>query len=181
MRFSLGHPKEQEPQIHRKAYFPRSTGLPVLGRAHHEHHVPIRTFQNEGWCPWDTKCRTVSKQKFVEPKVLEITWQKFFPVKCFPGDEANRDWGGTASCDGSGWVWGGKGQPIAMLCPALTHPGCPQVTCRQIHWFYLPLLLYFLLIPPFQSSCLLVLLQCIFIHYSSPTGLSVLTKLAISF
>lgn len=84
MSFSLGHPKEQEPQIHRKAYFPRSTGLPVLGRAHHEHHVPIRTFQNEGWCPWDTKCRTVSKQKFVEPKVLEITWQKIFPSEMFP-------------------------------------------------------------------------------------------------
>lgn len=51
----------------------------------------------------------------------------------------------------------------------------------KIHQFYLPLLVSVLPIPPSQSCCLLVLLQCILIHYSSPAGLSVLTNLSISF
>lgn len=51
----------------------------------------------------------------------------------------------------------------------------------KIHQFYLPLLVSVLPIPPSQPCCLLVLLQCILIHYSSPAGLSVLTNLSISF
>lgn len=46
---------------------------------------------------------------------------------------------------------------------------------RQIHVFFLSLLVSFLLTPPLWSCCLLVLLQCILIHYSSPAGLSVLS------
>lgn len=143
--------------------------------------VPIRTFQNEGWCPWDTKCCTVSSRSLLNPKCWKWTWQRFFQWNVSLEMKPAGTEEGQAAVMGQGECGEGRDSPIAMLCPALTHPGFPQVTCRQIPWFYLPLLLYFLPIPPFQSSCLLVLLQCIFIHSSSPTGLSVLTKLAISF
>lgn len=176
MSFSLGHPKEQEPQILRKASFPRSTGLPVLGWAHQDHCVPIATFQNEGWCPWDTKPHTVSSRSLLNPKCWKLTWQRLFPVQCFHGDEANRERGGTASCEGSGWASGGMGQPHCHAVLSTDTSWVPWVTYRQFHWFSLPLLVRFLPIPPSRSSCLLVLLECIFIHYSSPTGLSVLTK-----
>lgn len=49
-----------------------------------------------------------------------------------------------------------------------------SISCKprgQIRWFYLQLLVSFLPIPPSRSRCLLVLLHCILIHYSSPAGL----------
>lgn len=114
------------------------------------------------------------QQKFVEPKMLEINLTNVFPSATFPwrlsqqGVRRDRQlWGVRVSVRRDG---------TAPLPCCAQHWHVPWVTYSQIHWFYLPLLLYFLPIPPSRSSCLLVLLQCIFIHCSSPTGLSVLTK-----
>lgn len=179
MSSSPRHPKEQEPQVLRRASFPRSTGLPVLGWATRTpcscHNLP-----EQGLMSLRHQTPHCTQQKFVEPKMLEITLTKIFPSEMFPwrlnqqGERRESQlWGVRVSV-------GRDGTAPLPCCASTDSFWLPTVTCRQIHWqihwFYLPLLLCFLPIPPsspaassffFSASLFIIPLQQDFLYWLS--------------